>query len=451
MLGQALREALGDKAGIRRFGDATVPLDEALVQAVVDVSGRPYCVHTGEPEGQEYVAIGGDATWLADPARLRDDRVPRPARAARAGAVRPRPAPHRRDPVQGVRAGAARRGRDRPARDRRARRPRARSEPAAVAVLDYGSGNLRSAVRALERAGADVDADRGPATALDCRRPGRARASARSPRAWPGSASARRRADRRVGSPAAARCSGSASACRSSSSAVSSTASRPRAAASGRAPSSGCRPRSCRTWAGTPSTSPDGSALFAGHRGRAVLLRALVRRPRWELETHGRTRAPLVTWAEHGGDRFVAAVENGPLMRDPVPPGEVRRRRRRAAAQLGRHVRSMSRLSKERARRRAEREREQAIKAAARAAAQERRQRRDARRRTVTGRCRGRAGSPACSRPAGDARWARPSPSCSRSTSLLWVVSDEAAARVLALMVSLLVAPVVHVMLFGRR
>ena len=59
VLGQALRQALGDKAGIRRFGDATVPLDEALVQAVVDVSGRPYCVHTGEPEGQVYVAIGG--------------------------------------------------------------------------------------------------------------------------------------------------------------------------------------------------------------------------------------------------------------------------------------------------------------------------------------------------------------------------------------------------------
>ena len=60
VLGQALREALGDKAGIRRFGDATVPLDEALVQAVVDVSGRPYCVHTGEPDAQAYVVIGGD-------------------------------------------------------------------------------------------------------------------------------------------------------------------------------------------------------------------------------------------------------------------------------------------------------------------------------------------------------------------------------------------------------
>ena len=59
MLGQAVREALGDKSGIARFGDATVPLDEALVQAVVDVAGRPYCVHEGEPDGQEYVVIGG--------------------------------------------------------------------------------------------------------------------------------------------------------------------------------------------------------------------------------------------------------------------------------------------------------------------------------------------------------------------------------------------------------
>jgi len=60
-LGQALRAALGDKSGIRRFGDATVPLDETLVQAVVDVSGRPYCVHVGEPEGQQYVSLGGGA------------------------------------------------------------------------------------------------------------------------------------------------------------------------------------------------------------------------------------------------------------------------------------------------------------------------------------------------------------------------------------------------------
>jgi len=48
-LGQAFAQALGDKAGIRRFGDALVPLDEALVQAAVDLSGRPYLVHV-EPD-----------------------------------------------------------------------------------------------------------------------------------------------------------------------------------------------------------------------------------------------------------------------------------------------------------------------------------------------------------------------------------------------------------------
>ena len=49
-LGQALREALGDKSGITRFGDALVPLDEVLVRAAVDLSGRPYVVHE-EPAG----------------------------------------------------------------------------------------------------------------------------------------------------------------------------------------------------------------------------------------------------------------------------------------------------------------------------------------------------------------------------------------------------------------
>jgi len=53
-VGQALREALGDKAGIRRFGDALVPLDETLVQAAVDLSGRPYVVHV-EPEVVELI------------------------------------------------------------------------------------------------------------------------------------------------------------------------------------------------------------------------------------------------------------------------------------------------------------------------------------------------------------------------------------------------------------
>lgn len=62
VLGQALKEALGDKAGISRYGDSLVPLDEALARAVVDISGRPYLVHDGEPAGFEYHLIGGHFT-----------------------------------------------------------------------------------------------------------------------------------------------------------------------------------------------------------------------------------------------------------------------------------------------------------------------------------------------------------------------------------------------------
>lgn len=49
-LGQAFAQAVGDKAGVRRFGDALIPMDETLVQAAVDLSGRPYLVHV-EPDG----------------------------------------------------------------------------------------------------------------------------------------------------------------------------------------------------------------------------------------------------------------------------------------------------------------------------------------------------------------------------------------------------------------
>ena len=62
-LGQAFAQAAGDKAGTRRFGDALIPMDEALVQAAVDLSGRPYLVHH-EPDGAP-ATIGPDyATTL---------------------------------------------------------------------------------------------------------------------------------------------------------------------------------------------------------------------------------------------------------------------------------------------------------------------------------------------------------------------------------------------------
>ncbi|HEY1575166.1 MAG TPA: imidazoleglycerol-phosphate dehydratase HisB [Pseudonocardiaceae bacterium] len=59
VLGRAIRQALGERAGIRRFGDAWIPMDEALAHAVVDVSGRPYCVHTGEPDTMAGFVVGG--------------------------------------------------------------------------------------------------------------------------------------------------------------------------------------------------------------------------------------------------------------------------------------------------------------------------------------------------------------------------------------------------------
>jgi imidazoleglycerol-phosphate dehydratase len=59
VVGQALAEALGDKAGIRRFGSVSLPLDEALVDVALDLSGRPYLVYE--------VEVAPDALALGDP------------------------------------------------------------------------------------------------------------------------------------------------------------------------------------------------------------------------------------------------------------------------------------------------------------------------------------------------------------------------------------------------
>ncbi|WP_297851420.1 imidazoleglycerol-phosphate dehydratase HisB [uncultured Corynebacterium sp.] len=58
-LGWALIDAVGDKKGIRRFGSMSLPMDETLVDAIVDISNRPYFVMNGEPESMEWQIIGG--------------------------------------------------------------------------------------------------------------------------------------------------------------------------------------------------------------------------------------------------------------------------------------------------------------------------------------------------------------------------------------------------------
>ena len=60
-LGEALHEALGDKAGVRRFASVAVPLDEALIEAALDLSGRPFLVYDVDP------GAGGEAYPLGDP------------------------------------------------------------------------------------------------------------------------------------------------------------------------------------------------------------------------------------------------------------------------------------------------------------------------------------------------------------------------------------------------
>jgi imidazole glycerol-phosphate synthase subunit HisH len=181
-----------------------------------------------------------------------------------------------------------------------------------VVVLDYGSGNVRSAVRALERAGAEVTltADRTLAQEADglvVPGVGAFAACMAGLRAVRGHEVIGRRLA--GGRPVLGICVGMQ-------------------ILFARGVEHGVETAGCDEWPGVVERLqapvvphmgwntvdvPEGSALFDGVEGERFYFVHSYGVRRWELETHGHTRAPLVTWAEHGGDRFVAAVENGPL------------------------------------------------------------------------------------------------------------------------------------------
>jgi len=181
-----------------------------------------------------------------------------------------------------------------------------------VTVLDYGSGNLRSAVRALERAGAEVTLTGDKQTALEA-----------DGLVVPGV--------------------GAFAACMAGLRAVKGPEIVGRRLAGGRpvlgicvgmqvlfehGVEHGVTTEGCGEWPGTVERIqapvvphmgwntvevPEGSRLFEGvEQERFYFVHSYGVRD-WTLVTNGRTQPPLVTWAETGGDRFVAAVENGPL------------------------------------------------------------------------------------------------------------------------------------------
>ena len=181
-----------------------------------------------------------------------------------------------------------------------------------VVVLDYGSGNLRSAVRALQRAGAEVTLTADPGAAMDADGlvvPGvGAFASCMGGlRAVHGP----RTIDRRLsgGRPVLGICVGMQ-------------------VLFERGVEHGVETEGCDEWPGVVERlqapvvphmgwntvqAPEDSALFEGVAEERFYFVHSYGVRAWTLETNDRTRAPKVTWTEHGGDRFVAAVENGPL------------------------------------------------------------------------------------------------------------------------------------------
>jgi len=181
-----------------------------------------------------------------------------------------------------------------------------------VVVLDYGSGNLRSAVRALERAGAEValTADHEAAADADglvVPGVGAFAACMTGLRAVRG----HRTIGRRLagGRPVLGICVGMQ-------------------VLFERGVEHGVETEGCDEWPGVVErlrapvvphmgwntvSVPDDTTLFDGIEGERFYFVHSYGVRDWTLQTNDRTRAPLVTWAEHGGDRFVAAVENGPL------------------------------------------------------------------------------------------------------------------------------------------
>lgn len=181
-----------------------------------------------------------------------------------------------------------------------------------VVVLDYGSGNLRSAVRALERAGAEVTLTSDKQAALDADGlvvpgVGAYAACMAGLRAVKGPEIIGRRLA--GGRPVLGICVGMQ-------------------VLFGTGVEHGVTTAGCDEWPGTVERLqapvvphmgwntvevPEGTSLFDGVTDERFYFVHSYGVRDWTLVTNDRTRAPLVTWAEHGGDRFVAAVENGPL------------------------------------------------------------------------------------------------------------------------------------------
>ncbi len=164
-LGEALSEALGDRAGVRRFASLSVPLDEALIDVALDLSGRPYLAYAidfapdtpklGEP-GVRTPASRGVLAGLRGLCRNH---------ASHRNESRQEHPSHPRGLLQGRGPGSARRHSGGGHRYPLDQGVALSARQASIAVLDYGIGNLRSAEKALQHVGADARLTSDPADA----------------------------------------------------------------------------------------------------------------------------------------------------------------------------------------------------------------------------------------------------------------------------------------------